>query len=112
MSQSYYVTTNADDLEKYKNAYVNYIKTFSKYYRSQYDEVDASDEAIDAMAEKIYEFERQIATNQVIIVPLLPRDQYFSSGQMSKIVTQQIEHTRNHWKKLKLTILSETGPNS
>ena len=66
MSQSYYVTTNADDLEKYKNAYVNYIKTFSKYYRSQYDEVDASDEAIDAMAEKIYEFERQIATNQVI----------------------------------------------
>ena len=68
MSQSYYVTTNADDLEKYKNAYVNYIKTFSKYYRSQYDEVDASDEAIDAMAEKIYEFERQIATNQVICV--------------------------------------------
>ena len=66
MSQSYYVTTNADDLEKYKNAYVNYIKTFSKYYRSQYDEVDAADEAIDAMAEKIYEFERQIATNQVI----------------------------------------------
>ena len=77
MSQSYYVTTNADDLEKYKNAYVNYIKTFSKYYRSQYDEVDASDEAIDVMAEKIYEFERQIATNQVIIILVPIRASYW-----------------------------------
>ena len=38
MSQSYYVTENEDDLKKYRDAYVGYIKTFTQYYRSQYPE--------------------------------------------------------------------------
>jgi len=63
MSQSYYVTENEDDLKKYRDAYVGYIKTFTQYYRSQYPEVNPTDEEIDTMANKIYEFERQVALN-------------------------------------------------
>ena len=42
MSQSYYVTENEDDLKKYRDAYVGYIKTFTQYYRSQYPEGQGS----------------------------------------------------------------------
>ena len=53
MSQTYYTTENADDLKKYKDAYVDFIKQFTTYYKSQYDNVDPTDDAIDAMANKV-----------------------------------------------------------
>ena len=63
MSQTYFTTTNEADKKKYKDAYTGYIKNFSNYYAQQYELPGASAERIDAMAEKIYEFERQIAEN-------------------------------------------------
>merc|ERR1719334_1725975 len=60
MSQSYYLTEVEDDRKKYKDAYVGYIEEFSKYFRDQM-ETGQSDDAISKMANKIYDFEFQIA---------------------------------------------------
>merc|ERR1719334_1499238 len=60
MSQSYYLTEVEDDRKKYKEAYVGYTEEFSKYFRDQM-ETGQSDDAISKMANKIYDFEFQIA---------------------------------------------------
>ena len=55
MSQTYYTTEDVEDAKKYKDAYVDYIKQFTTYYRSQYDNVNPSDADIDTMANKVHD---------------------------------------------------------
>ena len=60
MSQTYFTTENEADKKKYKDAYVGYIRNFANKYAETYGLESGN---VDAMAEKIYEFERQIAEN-------------------------------------------------
>ena len=55
MSNTYYTTEDDEDAKKYKDAYVDYIKQFTTYYRSQYDNVNPSDAEIDTMANKVHD---------------------------------------------------------
>ena len=62
MSQSFYLTENDEDFKKYKNAYVEYVVEFASKMRDDFG-TSTQDSKIQKMAEKIYEFERQIAIN-------------------------------------------------
>lgn len=60
MSQTYYTTTVEADRERYREAYIKYIVDYSLKYRESLS-TSATEESIRAMAEKIYNFESNIA---------------------------------------------------
>ena len=62
MSQSFFLTENQEDQKKYKDAYMGYVVEFATAM-NDFLPGGASTESIKNMAEKIYEFERQIAIN-------------------------------------------------